>query len=48
MNGRRACSNKAQSGSPFFDLFYEHLGPYIDKNAANVDFQVYSVSGLSA
>lgn len=35
-----AGSNKAQSGSPFSDQFFEHLGPNIDSNAANDGFQV--------
>lgn len=38
--GAAAGSNKAKSGFPIFDHFLEQLAPYIDKNVANVDFQV--------
>ncbi|GFT30599.1 hypothetical protein TNCV_711461 [Trichonephila clavipes] len=36
----KAGSDVAQSGSPIFDDFLQHLWPYIGNNTANVVFQM--------
>ncbi|GFU48389.1 hypothetical protein TNCV_3342801 [Trichonephila clavipes] len=35
-----AGSDVVQSGRPIFDDFFQHLGPYIGNNTANVVFQM--------